>query len=75
MRDDVLMAMFVLLICECRLSDIHLTGWNKLCFVIFTHSLNGLTELDFLLANDIENEVDLLKAVKQPHDGATREDK
>jgi hypothetical protein len=43
--------------------------------VIFTHSLNGLTELDFLLANDIENEVDLLKAVKQPHDGATREDK
>lgn len=34
--------------------DILMFGWNKVKISISTHSVNGITEKDFLLANKIE---------------------
>jgi 4a-hydroxytetrahydrobiopterin dehydratase len=34
--------------------DLHLTGYRNVCIEIFTHSLSGLTENDFLLAKEID---------------------
>ena len=33
--------------------DFHLTGWNNIEIIIFTHSLGGLTENDFILAKKL----------------------
>merc|ERR1711970_884732 len=38
--------------------DLHLVGWNKVTVEIFTHSVGGLTENDFILAAKI-NEIDV----------------
>lgn len=35
--------------------DIYIFGWNKVRFTLSTHSVNGLTQLDFDLSNKIEN--------------------
>ena len=34
--------------------DFHLTGWNNIEVVIYTHSLSGLTENDFILAKTLD---------------------
>jgi 4a-hydroxytetrahydrobiopterin dehydratase len=34
--------------------DFHLTGWNRVELVLWTHSANGLTEADFALARAID---------------------
>jgi len=33
--------------------DLHLVGWNNVCIEIWTHSVGGLTENDFILAAKI----------------------
>jgi 4a-hydroxytetrahydrobiopterin dehydratase len=35
--------------------DVHITGWNRLKLVLWTHSLNGLTLNDFILAAKLED--------------------
>ena len=37
--------------------DLHLVGWNKVTVELWTHSVSGLTENDFILAAKI-NEID-----------------
>ena len=44
--------------------DFHLTGYNNVRIVIYTHSLSGLTELDLQLASTIDNEVKVLYSPK-----------
>ena len=39
------------------MKDFHLTGWNNVEIVIFTHSLSGLTDNDFILAKNIDNAI------------------
>lgn len=34
--------------------DIHLTGWNQVQIVLYTHKIHGLHENDFILASKIE---------------------
>lgn len=34
--------------------DFHLTGWNKLELVLWTHAVGGLSENDFVLAKKID---------------------
>ena len=44
--------------------DLHLEGWNKARAVLTTHSIGGLSENDFILANKI-NELDFTDALKK----------
>ena len=45
--------------------DFHLTGWNTVEVVIYTHSLGGLTELDFILAGVIDSRIDVQYSKKR----------
>ncbi len=42
--------------------DVHLTGYRKLAFVLWTHAIGGLSENDFILAAKIESLKKDLKA-------------
>ena len=44
--------------------DLHLEGWNKARAVLTTHSIGGLSENDFILANKI-NELDFADVLKK----------
>ncbi len=34
--------------------DFHITGWNKVELVLWTHAVNGLSDNDFVLARKID---------------------
>ena len=34
--------------------DFHITGWNRVEFVLFTHAIQGLSDNDFVLAKAID---------------------
>jgi 4a-hydroxytetrahydrobiopterin dehydratase len=34
--------------------DIHLHGWNKVTIILSTHSIEGLSEKDFIMAGKID---------------------
>ena len=34
--------------------DFHITGWNHVEFVLFTHAIGGLSDNDFVLAREID---------------------
>jgi len=46
--------------------DLHLTSWNNVEVDLWTHSIGGLSENDFIVAAKIDKLSPKLKAIKKP---------
>lgn len=57
--------------------DFHLTGYRNVEIILYTHSLDGISENDIALAKMIDTEVDIEYSPKwlKEHPEATRRDK